>query len=920
MLSTNVFTQQTTTTTTWEPSPHVLVRLAGKSYEELDQLKFRQTTPVLEEIIALRAWVKRQKARLCDELLYAEIGRHTGKTRGQIVALKRNVFNERAVTIAERQVLREIGNPTLRYEVLRYYRQLLRLERRMGQGRALFTQELAEKRRLLQDSFRDPNFQKGVQLATPSLFAGLQHYLNRDPTAVNGRDQRTEAGAFRYFARMTAKTSPFGRFGPLALAGVQSESDQLFSMQISGQPDMHSETSLNLSVVADLATSLSRVPEFQTRLQVRVNYTYYLDGEDIVFLRPKVEDDQPVYTSMNSVRRGKYLPIMRQVVEFLEAHKNRVVTLNDVIQLLAGGGAVDSPAYQKATAFVHRLVHAGLLLTAFQLPSNARYRLSYLQQQIEAFGIPEAFAVAAKLQQLQENCQRFAQASVTERIQIQEETQQIINTLMQWWRPAAEARAERTDYFMEDAVFNGVQMQFGRSFFTPLAADLGPFLECIHARDQGGLSQAMLRDIFVNAFGRGGRCQNLMLFSLEHMRIMMNTLADRELDNKELFPRSAACNERALVYMQALGNDETPTAKREVSVPHEALQALTEEFGGQVTAPLSAALNLQIAAESWEAYERGDYLVAFNYALPGFGHFFTRYCYLFDDNPDGVMLTENLQQGLLALQETMPGMHELVEVLSVLDHNAQVHPQLTARQIVPPNEVSMLPETQQIPYRSLEIDHDPETDHLRLWRCQSGQAREQIVPMYMGFFHMMALPSFHRLVVDMSPTGYHMERLKPNEHREGLLPYQPSDPAHGQPLRHYPRLRIGRFVLQREMWAFAPENLPQPEEDEFVRFLNVYAWAQEHELPPEVFVRVKRKRDFSKFDHDFRTAHKPMLVDFENFFTLETFFYLVEGDNVEAVHVEEMLPNPRQLPLAIDGQRYVVEFQIELNREALADG
>lgn len=919
MLSTNVLPYQTAETI-WTPSPHVLIRFAGKSYEELERLKFTQTTPILDEIIALRAWVNQQKAWLCDELLYAEIGKHTGKTRGQIVALKRNIFNGRPVTIAERRVLREIGNPALRYEVLRYYRQLMRLEQLMQQGRSVFAQELVAKRRLLQESFRDPNFQKGVQLATPSLFAGLQNYLDSDPANISNREQRVEAGALRYFTRMAAKTSPFGRFGPLALASVQPESEQLFSIRVSEEAGMHSETSLNLSVVADLATSLSHVPEFQACLPARINYTYYLDGEDIVFLRPKLEDDQPVYTSMNSVRRGKYLPIMRQVVEFLEAHKTDTVTLSDLIGFLAGGAGVGSPAFQKAVTFVHRLVDAGLILTAFQLPSNTRDRLSHLCRQVESLGVPRAVEIAALLRRLQENCQRFAPASVTERIQIQEETQHIVNDLLQWWRPAAASRAERTDYFMEDATFAGVQMQLGKPFFAPLTADLGPFLECVHARDQGGLSQTMLRDIFVDNFGVGGRCQNLMMFSLDHMRVMMNTLADRELDNKELFPRSAACNERALAYMKALGNNETPTKKREVHVSHEALQALTETFGGQLSAPLSSALNLQIAAESWQAYEQGDYLVAFNYALPGFGHFFTRYCYLFDDNPDGPPLTENLKQGLLAWQEAMPGGHEMAEVLSVLDHNAQIHPQLTARQIVPPNEVSALPDEQQIPYRSLEIDHDPETDQLRLWYSHDGQTPEQIIPMYMGFFHMMALPSFHRLIVDISPTGYHMERLKPNEHREGLLPYQPGDPAHGQSLRHYPRLRIGRFVLQREMWAFSPEIVPQPENDEFMRFLNVYAWAQEHELPREVFLRVKRKRDFSKFDYSFRTAHKPMLVDFENFFTLETFFYMIEGNNVEAVHVEEMLPNPRQLPLHIDGQRYVVEFQIELNREALADG
>lgn len=902
---------------TWQPSPHVLLRFAGKSYEEVDRLKFSRTVPVLAEIVALQERLDRAKQELCDETLYQEIGRQTGPSRSQLVALRRTIFNERPTTIGGRQVLRTIDNPPLRRQALLYLRQFSRLTRLLRLGRRLFRAEIVEKRRLLQESLRDPDFQKGILLATPSLFSGLRNYLQAAPEAVRARERQVEAGAFRYFSRMAAKTSPFGRFGPLALASVAMDAHQAVQMQAPATMKMRSVTRFNLGVASNLAASLSRAPQLRDCLPPRVNYTYFVDGREIVFIRPKMEEDQPVYASLNTIRRGAYLPAIQRVVEFLEKHAGDYLTLNDLIAAIATPALADEAAYQATATFIARLVQAGLILSEFRLPSDSHDRLTYLQQEVLTLANGNGAGIAAGLQQLDEYARRFAVVPVSERQQWQAEMQRLSDELMQWWQPQASAKAERKDFVIEDAVVDGLQVQLGRSFFEPLITDLGLFLDCIHARDRGGLSYAMLQDIFGATYGEGGRCQNLMKFALEHMRIMINSLADKNLADTDAYPRSSAHNDRVLRYMAALGNDTTPTvAARETAVSPATLQELIAEFGGVPQTPLSSALNLQVAADSWEAYERGDFLVVFNYALPGFGHFFSRYCYLFDDDPDSPPLANQLQAGMQKLQEQVNGGHELVEILSVLDHNAQVHPCLTERQIVPPNETSTLPPERQIPFRSLQIEHDVATDQLRLL-VSNGQDSHQVVPMYMGFFHMMALPSFHRLLVDLSPTGYHMDRLKPNEQREGLLPYMAADPANELSVRHYPRLRLGRFVLQREMWAFPPRSLPPTDDaDDFDRFLAAYTWAKRHDLPTEVFLRVKRERKLEKFNSDFRVAHKPMLVDFENYFTIETFFDMIAADDLEAAHVEEMLPNPRQLPLRVNGNRYVVEFQVELNRES----
>jgi hypothetical protein len=184
----------------------------------------------------------------------------------------------------------------------------------------------------------------------------------------------------------------------------------------------------------------------------------------------------------------------------------------------------------------------------------------------------------------------------------------------------------------------------------------------------------------------------------------------------------------------------------------------------------------------------------------------------------------------------------------------------------------------------------------------------------MGFFHLISLPMLHRLLVELTPTAYHMEALRPYDLRQGG---STEGAGQGPSVRRYPRLRMGRFVLQRESWEVPGESLPAREaEDEFTLFLNAYAWARRLSLPREVFVRVRRAQVRAS---DMHTGHKPVMVDFENYFSLKMLFHMLGDGQIESLKVEEMLPNPRQLCCRVGGEARAAEFQIEFNRGAEAD-
>jgi hypothetical protein len=255
----------------------------------------------------------------------------------------------------------------------------------------------------------------------------------------------------------------------------------------------------------------------------------------------------------------------------------------------------------------------------------------------------------------------------------------------------------------------------------------------------------------------------------------------------------------------------------------------------------------------------------------------------------------------------------------VLENNAQLHPAFTKRQIVPSNERSELPAADQIAPQQLELAHDVASDDLILSvRDAAGEAR-RVVPIYMGFFHPASVPLHHRVLVDLSPTGYLPGGLRPSEFLPAALPSTLAQNSLPSAIEHHPRVRIGRFVLQRELWTVPVACAPAAGQsaDDFEFFLERYAWAAAQGLPREVFVRGKRH--FKSSSSMVADTNKPLLLDTENFFAWKMIDQLLEDQSLHTLFVEEMLPNPRQLFFQIDEQPYAAEFQIEFNREEVSN-
>lgn len=947
-------------------------------YDELASLSCDRSVPLLDELVALRAWLTEWSPRVADAL-HPIIGSQTGPVRGALLTLRRDLFNRRRTHAHHRRLLRALATPELYHNVVTVAWRLRRERRLVERTRAVMTLELVESRRRLHSLSATPEFRKALQLASPALATSLEQYLRSDPAAPRARDRQIEIGLLHYLVRMTAKTSPLGRYGPVALGRVEADEA---GARVADRPDRpgddrpivaeapawstHSTVSLRLGTLSLIAASLARHPQLRPHLPVWLNASLIRseDSLSLRFTRPRAVWDETVTIVRGLQRQVRVTPALQRLIDLVcqqpmaepgqrpaaELGQRPVAGLGqrpaaglgqrpaaELGQRPVAGlclhelqhayqaavGAADAASRQQADAFVETTITAGLIEIGFRLPSDAPDRLAQLIDQVagleERLGLPATLTAA--LTQLEAIRQQVGTATVAERQALLATAQRVLDELLQWRMPLPFEGDEVATPFVEDTRLNAATARLGPPFWQALMADLGQLLDCLAARDLGGSSAAWLRDLFVMRYGEGGYTPSLLEFAADYRRgldqLMQRAAATQFTD--PTLQRAAQAQRRLMEYAVGLASGRV-SEDGEIVIDPSRLHQLMEEWGGATTEPLSVGLHLQVVAASPQAIEEGNWLVVFNQALPGFGRFFGRYCQLFPEaGPTGQSLADQLQECLEWLRQAWPADQELIEVLSVLDHNAQLHPTTTPRQLVPPPEWSGRPDLEQLAAGAVGLRHDPLHDRLELSlpAAEPGGLAQRLTPLYLGFFHLIALPSLHRVLAELSPARFHPEGLRPVDLRIGgeVATTVTGQPASG--VQFFPRLRLGRLVLQRATWCFAATALPDlSTTDALELWLTLAEWRRRYALPREIFVRVHRTAD--ALAHGSLAAdHKPLLIDFNNLLTLRVLRHLLRSGAVAELQVEEMLPNPRQLSGLVNGQAVVTEWQIELNRGRL---
>jgi hypothetical protein len=294
-----------------------------------------------------------------------------------------------------------------------------------------------------------------------------------------------------------------------------------------------------------------------------------------------------------------------------------------------------------------------------------------------------------------------------------------------------------------------------------------------------------------------------------------------------------------------------------------------------------------------------------NHIYPGLTLMFSRFAHFFREE-EGHHLIAQLRATLQQLQPLGAVFAELKGGNDTT--NLNLHPQVTGYELVCPGDLSSRPQDEQIPLEDLFIQDDERAGTLRLYSKRLGK---EVIPLYLGFLHPIALPEIQQVLLNFSYAA-----TCPLDLWRGVSIATDEDT-----IVYYPRLRYKDIVLQRAHWeipagAFPRRASGQPDED---FFLSVTRWRHTHGLPSRVFVTFESPRP-TPSSHPAaaelaqRTrSYKPLYVDFENYFSVALLEVSLH-DVTDRLHMTEMLPQADHLWLKYEGQSYISELVWEMNR------
>ena len=229
---------------------------------------------------------------------------------------------------------------------------------------------LVEDRQRMRAGLREligrPAIREALYLASPTLDQSLEHWL-RDPDSPRG--SQAELVLVRYFQRMAHRCTPFGLFAGHSVARFGA----VTSTKLSCPTQNWRCTRLDRGFLNRLVSHLETSPALRHERTLRPNSSLYAIGDTVRYTEFVLDENGYRKYRLVCVRQTDYL---RSILE----HAASGVTLPELAAALAAEAETTS---EEATAFIHELVDAQVLVVDLEPPITGPDALGSLAEQLQ---------------------------------------------------------------------------------------------------------------------------------------------------------------------------------------------------------------------------------------------------------------------------------------------------------------------------------------------------------------------------------------------------------------------------------------------------------------------------------------------------------------------------------------------------------
>jgi len=938
--------------------PHILVRVSGGAFEQLETLNLKKSLQTVNEIHQLKKSLTELKEKISQRLYQTIPQRNDPKARNLLLNFRRNIFNDRYIPADALDKVISYLPKGLKENLKSYFKIKESIGHMREKGEDVFSREVTQLRKNLHALAADEKLQKGLLLSSQSLLKRIPAYTAKE-SHLQKKDLQTERGLVKYISRMYAKTSPFSTFTNLVMAKPASSpgpEKSFLWLENDKKAKVINHIRLNNYLYHYLETLLCKNPDIYPLFLIRPNPTLKQGQTQYLYL-----------TNNNNIEAFQRIPVnpVLEVFRQLTGEKKEGIPFNELVRTIIANEYIDASA-EDIQSYILQLIEYGFLefnIGVSGIDPDWDIKLGNVLHNInrDNIDIPLLSELPETLKNIRTLACQYGEAPFHQRNEILEKAfHQFKATCMKLHEaaglPGDERKSpEEDEHSQIEKSFPGQNQeevfkhQSSTYFYfkpeqmfyedttldiTPLADEqsLMEFIASLH-----GLLQQMrhfeghrdeqdkMRYFFIEKYGKDASVE-LMTFYEEYYREFKKPEAEflQQKEEKEEAKKAAftvpAVKERQernkawLKQLTALLSQPT-TLKSFVGVQGAVFQKSPLPAGGKNGCSYGSFI--QFYKEKKEDGEE-KLMGVLNASFPGFGKLFSRFLHIFDNS-----ITDDMRKW----NESLTGDSLLVEDCDASYFNANLHPPLMPYEVRIPGGHNSLPPGKQIPITELRVGpdetgkclqllHEPSQKRVYIFDLgfQGHKGRSQLFQLLEKFTLTEIL--FPMPLVNAADSLQHPDEKEEKEEKKG------------RKIRINPRVVYDdRLILRRKTWHIPREKLPYKISGEsfWDYFLRVDEWRSELQVPGEVFVYVVDRFQTPNVNTDdaakgkrnqkvSRDDYKPQYISFNNPFLIDLLEKIIKRVP-DSLKIVEMLPNSRQL-LKIGQGRHITEFTVQWYTQA----
>jgi thiopeptide-type bacteriocin biosynthesis protein len=834
-----------TTRESAQAAAFAIARVGGVSATLLEGLTLETTLRHIDAALGAAAAMADLTGSL-EAALYALVPHldHDQNLRRRVLALKRDIHNQRATeTTAEdvRSVAAALTGDIERFRFEEWFRLASERETALASARESCHYEVTEASRRLANRLEDSVLEQGLAIASPDLLADLHRARKNHQDKDWNPSSKLSRSCLSYVSRAALKTSPLSTFTQISLAAIGAGKSS-----VSGIPDQSgSDSSLQpkpeeggtFYVLKMLPHAwlmlLARSPEFTRAFQYEA-YTGISRASDETKVRVLTTRPRRSGTFVwrhEEMREQEFDANLHAILR-----PGRRFSYDELVGLVNTEGSLDTHAPVVSLMDRHRIQPVAPYARREARP------LLPLADALAALNTEAAQKIASSMRELQHEVDQGAIADGGARLMLLSRVRRIASEIYAAVGAPAPDWLDTGKLLFEDVAFHGPAITLPEQVREDLTQAAEKYRE--------GTIRSKLYDYlylyFIRKFGPNGETRDILGFLFDFLG---------RGDFNELLARAIAEDKLAVKEPGGHARSHLPA--------------------GESSIPPTLTIFFQIAADSREALQRGDYQLVVNQVNSGEGGLLGRFGHALGSQED------QLRSGLNGWLRLLYEGRSPVELPVCGDsHNLQGTQGVCGRILQWPAE---------IPTTEAEGDSVLRLDQLRLRARADGTldfADEQgqtVGITYQGVVPPYLAPQALRLLMliadpwirDYSPLSHDA----PGQEQKDQL----------ESIQFSPRQQEGRVVMQRARWRI-PSNLiitRNKGEDDFSFFLRAQRWRNQYGIPEEVFARVDENR------LSFRAKErKPVWIHFGSPHALELLSQLADTD--AALTLTEVLPARKQ--------------------------